>query len=90
MRRWVGGKDARTWHSPRFAGSELVQFRFAPFAIVILRGSRLVCDAYAKAVLPDVALVTLDEETICRIGLVIITTLVLLVATDASRDFVFL
>jgi hypothetical protein len=39
-------------------------------------------------VLPDGALIALNEEAI-SVSLVIVTTLVLLVAADASGDFIF-
>lgn len=86
---WIE-KTVGNWYSPRFAGSELVQFWFASFTVVILWSSCLIGDAYAKTVLPNMTLIALDEETIRGISLIIITALVLLVATDASRDLIFL
>lgn len=70
--------------------SKFVQFWFTPFTIVIFWGGRLVCDAYTEPVLPNMALITLDEETIRRIGLFIVTALIFLVATDASGDLILL
>ena len=66
-----------------------MQFGFAFLAVVVFWCRRTVGDSNAEAVLPDGALVALDEEAV-RIGLVIITTLVLLVATDTTCDLVFL
>lgn len=77
-------------HSPRFAGSEPVQFRFASLTVVIIWSSRLVGDAYAEAVLPNMALIALDKEAVCGIGLVVVTALVFLVAANASCDLIFL
>lgn len=74
---------------PRFTGPQSVQFGFTSLTVVVFWSRRTVSDSYAKAVLPNMALVTLDEEAI-RIGLIVVTTLVLLMAANTSCDFVFL
>lgn len=83
-------KVGKHCYSPRFTGSKPVQFRLASLTVIIFWGGRWVGNAYAEAVLPNMALIALDEKAVRRIGLVIVTTLVLLVTADTSRDLVFL
>lgn len=80
--------DSRGQDSPSLVEAFAVQFGLAFFAVVVVGGRFVVCDADAESVLPDLALIALDEEAI-GVGLVVVAALVLLVAADAARDFVF-
>lgn len=79
--------QGRVFDSPSLVGSFPVQFGLAFFAVVVFGGGVAVGDSYAEAMLPDFALIALDEEPI-RVGLVIVAALVLLVAADAARNLV--
>jgi hypothetical protein len=74
---------------PRFTCPQFVQFGFTSLTIVVFWSRRSVSDSYTETVLPNMALVTLDEEAV-RISLIIVTTLVLLMTANTSCDFVFL
>lgn len=68
----------------------LVQLGLALLAVVVFRRGVGICNPHTVTVLPDGALIALDEKTV-SVGLgVIVTALVLLVTANAARDFVFL
>jgi len=79
----------RKMDSPSFIVAFSVQFWFALFAVVVVWSRIVVGYSHTKAVLPDFALIALNEEAIA-IGLVIVTALVFLIATNTARNLIFL
>jgi hypothetical protein len=67
-----------------------MQFRFALFAVIVVGGRFLIGDSYTEAVLPDLTLITLNKQAIRVRLIILVVALVLLEATDAARDLVFL
>lgn len=89
VKQAIGSRAQEEEDVPGLVVAFLMQFWFATLAVVIIWRRCTVGDAHAEAVLPYGACVALDEEPI-SIGLVVVTSLVLLVAADASCDLVLL
>jgi len=80
-------REKNNANSPGFVVAFLVQFGLAFFAVVVIRSRLFVHDPDAEAVLPDLALVALDEAAV---GVrLVVAALVLLEATDAARNLAF-
>jgi hypothetical protein len=79
----------RKMDSPSFVVTFSVQFWLALFAVIVVWSRIIVGYSYTKAVLPDLALIALNEKAIA-VRLVIVTTLIFLEATNTARNLIFL
>lgn len=70
--------------------NQLVEIRSTLFAEVIIGDEGVVRDPNAKSMLPDVALIALDEQSIRRVGLVVLALVFLKPTNTPSNLFVFL
>ena len=75
-------KDKESQDSPVRFDDQLVAIGSTPFAEVIIGGELVVRDSNAISMLPDVALIALDEQSVRRVGLVVLA-LVFLKPTNA-------
>jgi len=87
--KWTS-EDKESQDSPVRSDNQLVEIGSTLLAEVIIGGESVVRDSNAKSMLPDVALIALDEQSIRRVGLVVLALVFLKPTNTPSNLLVFL
>ena len=83
-------EDKESQDSPVRSDNQFVEIGSTLFAEVIIGGESFVRDSNAKSMLPDVALIALDEPPIRRVGLVVLALVFLKPTNTPGNPLVFL